>query len=124
MFFSDYWEYEFALVGIATLVTWLMVRDTLSRSAVEGQSQQLDVLVIDAFSGDSIPIHLLTEEAFAVYLRHFREGGIIAFHVSNRYFNLLPVVEGLAYGSAMWVRYLVDAGDNEGHLVSRWALVK
>ncbi len=64
----------------------------------EEGSQQYDVLVLDAFSGDTIPTHLLTDEAFAVYRRHLREHneGVIAFHVSNRYLNLVPVVERLA----------------------------
>ena len=54
--------------------------------------QNFDVLVIDAFSSDAIPVHLLTLEAFAQYLRHLKEGGAIAVHVSNRYLDLEPVV--------------------------------
>lgn len=59
-------------------------------------SQRFDLLVIDAFSGDAIPVHLLTAEALATYLRHMRPAGVIAFHVSNRYLDLAPVVEGIA----------------------------
>ncbi|MCA9120526.1 MAG: fused MFS/spermidine synthase [Planctomycetaceae bacterium] len=59
-------------------------------------SQQLDVLVLDAFSGDSIPTHLLTREAFAVYLRHLNEDGVIAVHISNKHVNLGPVVSRLS----------------------------
>lgn len=55
-------------------------------------SQHFNVLVLDAFSGDSIPVHLLTREAFDVYLRHLAPDGIIAVHVSNHYLNLAPVV--------------------------------
>jgi hypothetical protein len=58
--------------------------------------QRYDVLVIDAFSSDAIPTHLLTVEAFAVYLRHLAEGGVIAVHVTNRYVDLKPVVRGAA----------------------------
>lgn len=58
--------------------------------------QRFDVLVLDAFSGDSIPVHLLTQEAMAIYLRHLQPDGIIAIHVSNRYVNLAPVVDRLA----------------------------
>jgi spermidine synthase len=54
--------------------------------------QQFDVLVVDAFSSDSIPVHLLTREALTVYLRHMKEDGVIAYHVSNRHLNLTPVV--------------------------------
>ena len=56
----------------------------------------LDVLVLDAFSSDAIPAHLLTREAFAVYERHLRPGGVIALHVTNRYLDLEPVVRAVA----------------------------
>ena len=58
--------------------------------------QGYDVLVVDAFSSDAIPTHLLTVEAFAVYLRHLAEGGVIAVHITNRYVDLKPVVRGAA----------------------------
>jgi spermidine synthase len=58
-------------------------------------SQQFDVLVLDAFSGDSIPTHLLTKEAFDVYLRHLSADGVIAVHISNKHVNLEPVIRRL-----------------------------
>ena len=58
--------------------------------------QQFDVLLLDAFSGDSVPVHLLTREAFEVYRRHMKADGIIAVHVTNRYLRLTPVVEKVA----------------------------
>jgi len=58
--------------------------------------QHYDVLALDAFSSDAIPTHLLTREAIAVYLRHLKPDGVLAVHISNRHFNLRPVVEGLA----------------------------
>jgi hypothetical protein len=58
--------------------------------------QHFDALVLDAFSGDSVPVHLLTSEAFAIYQRHLVPGGVIAIHITNRYLNLAPVVERLA----------------------------
>jgi hypothetical protein len=58
--------------------------------------QRYDVLVVDAFSSDAIPTHLLTREAFGVYLRHLAEGGALAVHVTNRYLDLKPVVRGAA----------------------------
>jgi spermidine synthase len=58
--------------------------------------QAFDVLVVDAFSSDSIPVHLLTREAFGVYLRHLTPGGALAVHVTNRYLDLKPVVRGAA----------------------------
>ena len=54
--------------------------------------QHFNILVLDAFSGDSIPVHLLTREAFDVYLRHLEPDGVIAVHVSNHYLDLAPVV--------------------------------
>lgn len=58
--------------------------------------QQFDVLLLDAFSGDSVPVHLLTREAFEVYRRHMKPDGIIAVHVTNRYLRLTPVAEKVA----------------------------
>lgn len=58
--------------------------------------QNFDVLALDAFSSDAIPIHLLTVEAFELYLRHLKPDGIIAVHISNRYLDLRPAIEGLA----------------------------
>jgi hypothetical protein len=59
-------------------------------------SQQFDVLVMDAFSGDSIPMHLLTREAMTVYLRHLKPGGVLAFQATNRFIDITPVVASLA----------------------------
>jgi hypothetical protein len=58
--------------------------------------QDFDLLALDAFSGDAIPVHLLTKEAFAQYDRHLNTNGIIAVHISNHYLNLEPVVLSLA----------------------------
>ena len=58
--------------------------------------QNFDLLVLDAFNSDAIPVHLLTEEAFTIYERHLKTNGIIAVHISNRNLNLEPVVANLA----------------------------
>jgi hypothetical protein len=77
-------------------------RITLQRELQSGQSQRFHTLVIDAFSGDAIPIHLLTKEAFDTYLRHLATAqadgvdGALVVHVSNRYLDLEPVVRGAA----------------------------
>jgi SAM-dependent methyltransferase len=71
-------------------------RLSMERELAAGEAQHFDVLALDAFSSDAIPVHLLTREAFAIYLRHLDPDGIIAVHISNRYLNLRPVVEGLA----------------------------
>ena len=59
--------------------------------------QNFDVLVLDAFSGDAIPMHLLTVEAFAIYLRHLAPEGVIAVHISNQHFSLGPVVDAVSH---------------------------
>jgi hypothetical protein len=72
-------------------------RLSLERELREGRAQGFDVLVLDAFSGDAIPVHLLTAEAFDVYLAHLRRpDGVMAFHISNGFLDLEPVVRALA----------------------------
>jgi len=59
-------------------------------------SQNFDLMVLDVFSGDAIPVHLLTEAAFRLYLQHLADGGMLAIHISNRHLDLLPVVNSTA----------------------------
>src|SRR6185369_4411950 len=59
-------------------------------------SQQFDILVMDAFSGDSVPVHLITLEAFRTYFRHLKPNGILAVNISNKYLDLEPVMERAA----------------------------
>jgi hypothetical protein len=66
-----------------------------------------DVLIVDAFSSDSVPIHLLTREALALYFARLKPGGIVLFHVSNRYLNLTPVITRLAADANAPVRHLL-----------------
>jgi SAM-dependent methyltransferase len=65
------------------------------------EPQHFDVLLLDAFAGDSVPVHLLTKEAFEIYLRHLKPDGIIVVHVTNRYLTLAPVVETVARSVGM-----------------------
>jgi len=58
--------------------------------------QRFDLLAVDAFSGDAVPVHLLTREALALYMKHVNEHGTVAFHVTNAHLRLAPVVERLA----------------------------
>ena len=75
-------------------------------------SQQFDLLVMDAFSGDSVPVHLITLEAFRTYFRHLKPGGILAVNITNKYLDLEPVVEraAAAFGKAALV-YDYTPGD-------------
>ena len=84
-------------------------------------TQHFDVLVIDAFSSDAIPVHLITTEALAVYRGHMKPGGIIAFHVTNRFLNLVPVVAGLAQAHGLHMIHIADEG--EGASRSDWLLL-
>ncbi|HYL60126.1 MAG TPA: fused MFS/spermidine synthase, partial [Candidatus Acidoferrales bacterium] len=67
-------------------------RLSMERELAGGQSQQFDVLVVDAFTGDAVPTHLLTREAMLVYLRELKPDGVLAVHVSNLYLDLRPVL--------------------------------
>ncbi len=71
-------------------------RFSLESELERGRPQNFDVLVLDVFTGDAIPVHLLTREAFAIYFQHLAKDGILAVHVSNRHLNLLPVVRAMA----------------------------
>lgn len=95
-------------------------RAMLSREA----PQEFDVLVVDAFSGDAIPLHLLTREAMEVYRRQLAVGGVIAFHVSNSYLNLAPVIARLADAEGMQSRVVEsDEVPAEGAYRATWVLV-
>ena len=86
-------------------------------------AQQFDVLAIDAFSSDSIPVHLITFEAMGIYRKHMKPDGVIAFHVTNRFLDLIPVVDALAKAHRLAALWVSDEG--EGTLASRsdWVLV-
>jgi hypothetical protein len=86
--------------------------------------QRYDVMVVDAFSSDSIPIHLLTREAFRLYFRHLVDKGVLAVHISNRYLKLQPVVASLARDLGKEARVVNDHDDDEkGISSSEWVLV-
>jgi hypothetical protein len=70
--------------------------------------QRYDVIAVDAFSGDAIPMHLLTRESIAIYLRHLKADGVIAFQATNRFVDIGPVVERLAAEFAMTAVLITD----------------
>lgn len=72
-----------------------------------------DLLAVDAFSGDAIPVHLLTAEAFRVYLAHLKPGGVLALHVTNRYLDLVPEVLALAANAGLDARVARNDPDPE-----------
>ncbi|HVJ82186.1 MAG TPA: ferrichrome ABC transporter permease [Planctomycetia bacterium] len=101
-------------------------RVSLERQLAAGEKQDFDVIAVDAFSSDSIPVHLITKEATEVYLKHLRDPneGIIAFHISNRYLELGPVCRGIAKALDMEARKIENESDNShGVYNSSWVLV-
>ncbi len=93
-------------------------------SLEQGGAKQFDVLAVDAFSGDAIPVHLLTREAFALYWRNMKPGGVLAVHVSNRYLALAPVV-ALAAAEAGKQAMLISNDDDDAREITAadWVLV-
>jgi spermidine synthase len=88
------------------------------------QPENYDVIAVDAFSGDAIPVHLLTAEAIQLYQRHLRPGGIVAFHISNQYLDLAPVVKAQADHAGLKA-VLISTSDipDEGAFAADWVLV-
>ena len=99
-------------------------RLTLEQELKDGHPQNFDVLAVDAFSSDSIPVHLLTKEAMDLYFRHLRPDGILAVHISNRYLNLQPVLEGEVHATQKIAR-VVDTEDDDTQDVfgATWVLI-
>jgi hypothetical protein len=99
-------------------------RLSLESELERGENQRFDVLALDAFSSDAIPVHLLTEEAFGIYLRHLRQpGGILAVHISNRYIDLIPVVHGYAERHGLASAMISSEEDSVGGWASDWILL-
>jgi hypothetical protein len=102
-------------------------RISMEREKNRGQPGQFDVLAVDAFSSDAIPVHLLTRECYRLYCYHLKSDGILAMHVSSRYFNLSPVIRSLAEldsGHGVEAILIEDAGSPLQETdASRWILV-
>ena len=98
-------------------------RLTLENQLKDGP-QNYDLLAVDAFSSDAIPVHLLTREAIQLYFKHLKPDGVLALHISNRYLDLKPVCEGgaQAVGRSAWA--VEDDGDQAGYFSSStWVLI-
>jgi hypothetical protein len=95
-------------------------RLAMERELARG-SHQFDVLAVDAFSGDSIPVHLITDEAVKLYQKQMKVDGVIAFHVSNRFLELKPVLLALAERNGLRAIYVHESSD--GGTVSDWVLL-
>jgi hypothetical protein len=87
-----------------------------------------DLIVLDAFSGDTVPMHLITREALALYLRKLAPGGTLAFHISNRYLKLAPVLGALAQDAGLVCLIdrdtnVTEAESGQGKRASEWVVM-
>lgn len=98
-------------------------RLSLEQELAEGKPQNFDVLVLDTFSSDSIPVHLATKEAFALYLAHLAPDGIIAAHITNLHLDLQPVFWQLAQFYGLSIVRINYPGDSQGGYASHWILL-
>ena len=98
-------------------------RLSMEREIADGSATPFDVIAVDAFSSDSIPVHLITREALEVFLRHLKPDGIVAFHVSNRFLKLAPVVRQLAVDAHAEAIDIIDEPDEDAFVSSEWVLV-
>ena len=100
-------------------------RIMLESETKQGIDRQFDLLAIDAFSSDSIPIHLLTDECFDVYEPHLKEDGILLFHISNRFINLKPVLFSAAKHRGLVATYVERKNDkdDENDKGTDWILI-
>ncbi len=91
----------------------------------ERPGERYDLIVVDAFTSDAIPVHLLTREALQLYLEMLAPDGLLALHISNRYLRLEPVVANLAEEAKLGGRLVQhdDAPGTEGATRSTWALL-
>jgi hypothetical protein len=96
-----------------------------ARVSLAGEApQKYDVIAVDAFSGDAIPVHLITIQALELYKRHLNAGGIVAFHISNRYLDLAGVVKQIADMAGMKTAFISSAEDLPHDVFSSdWVLV-
>jgi spermidine synthase len=114
---------NFSFLSKTLAKTELVLGDARLQLEAEA-SQQFDVLVVDAFSGDSVPVHLLTREAFEQYAKHLKPNGVLAVHITNRFLELQPVIQTAAQKLGFTAK-LIDHDGDDARLVypSRWALM-
>ncbi len=99
-------------------------RLSMERELLSSSLQNYDVLAIDAFSSDSIPVHLITSEATALFFKHLKPDGILAFHISNRFLDLKPVLANIAQANGFEARLVTDSpGDDSPASITDWVLL-
>jgi hypothetical protein len=99
-------------------------RLSMEREIARGAPQRYDVLAIDAFSSDSIPVHLITREAIDLYMQELAPDGILAIHISNRFLDLKPVLANIAQASGLTARLVTDSPSGGGSAsLTDWVLI-
>jgi len=99
-------------------------RLSLERELARGAKQGYDVLALDAFSSDSIPVHLITREAIDLYMQHVAPDGILAIHISNRFLDLKPVLANIAQSLGLKARLVSDSPTGSGSAsITDWVLI-
>jgi spermidine synthase len=119
---ADIARRDFTFLSISPPQVDIVLGD--GRLMLAREREPFDVIVVDAFSSDSIPTHLLTAECGAIYQRALKPGGALLFHISNRALDLLPVTEGLARHMGFTMVPLFRPGDPAtGGMTSIWVLL-
>ena len=95
----------------------------MEKECRSGNAPKFDVLAVDAFAGDAIPVHLLTRECFRTYRCHLKDDGILALHISNRYFDLNPVIRGQVEDGESFVGIYSASNDMQGTDTCDWVLL-
>lgn len=98
-------------------------RLSLERELAQGASQDYDVLIVDAFNGDAVPVHLLTIEAFELYLRRLKPSGVLAMNVTNTFLDLRPVVVAAAERLGLASVWVHCDGDERVSYTNDWVLL-
>lgn len=98
-------------------------RLSMESEVLRNDLQHFDLLALDAFGGDAVPVHLLTQEAFRIYLASLKPDGVIAVHITNHALDFRPVLRGMADHLGLNYAYLHTDGDGDVTLRSDWVLV-
>jgi spermidine synthase len=122
---SDFAKKYFNYLGNAKAEVHIKLGDarvTLQNELDLGQKNVFDLLIVDAFSGDLIPTHLMTHEAFLLYQQHIKTQGVMALHISNRHLSLLPVIMHHSKSLNMQVMLFETPGEGKDHDV-QWVVL-
>ncbi len=128
-----FYEINPAVIEVATRYFHFLANSRATTEVIPGDGRlslerepanSFDVIVLDAFADDTIPVHLLTREAFVSYFHLLKQNGILAIHLTNRYLELAPVVEAEAQNLGQYaVEVYSPANQEQRTLVAEWALI-